>query len=54
MKERKQNGEEVIQSLIETHLKSLSEEDGKELREWCLERRQLLRFPMQVTYDFYG
>ena len=39
--------------MIETHLKQLSSEDSKQLRKY-LNKKQLLRFPMQVTFDLFG
>ena len=39
--------------MIETHLKILSDDDRSELGRY-LKKKQMLRFPMQVTYDFYG
>ena len=47
------NSKNPIHSLIETHLENMNKEDSKILRK-ILQKKQLLRYEMQVTYDFFG
>ena len=40
-------------SIIETHLKSLSNDESETLRKILIEK-QMLRFPLQITYDLFN
>ena len=40
-------------SLIETHMKNLNSDDSETLRKILVEK-QMLRFPLQITYDLFN
>ena len=53
MKQNIKDEKKPFDSIIESHLSNLSEDESKELRNY-MNKIGLLRFCMQVTYDLYG